>query len=472
MRKATIMVLLLILAPTAHAVPGTCTAVPLGPVEVESNAGSAAGVPRSYPTLGAAFAAINDGILHRGVITIDVCTNVTEGTTPATLNSSGAGSASYTSIVIRPVTTGLAISGSPDTGFGVIQLNGADNVTIDGDSPGTPGTGRDLTIANTAAPAVVATSVIRIATSTAVTSADNNTFRNLVLNGNVTGGNAPGITSFASSSAISDGIYVGGKGGTSTTSPPTAITTTQESAPSGATVNALVVDNNAINQCATGIHFRGAATSVSTGVTITNNTIGADAVPAPPDPPYTSPVTTVYQNGVAVYGTNAVTIMGNTIRNVLSYVAGKSGITLSQIGAGTVSVTNNTIRDVVSTNSGTSSVHGIRLSSMAGEYLVSGNTIRNVQGGSSARIAGIEASFSTSSASSIIERNSIERFTAEIPSRHGGLASPEVTTSRFATTRSPTSTARNPALGSSRPAPPRSGSTSSRETGTRFITTR
>ena len=231
----------------------------------------------TFTTLKGAFDAINLGT-HKGVIVISITANTTEGTTPATLNSSGAGSASYSSINIRPTNDGLSISGNPVTGFGVIQLKGADNVTIDGDNPNSNGTNRNLTVNNTTTNTVIANSCIRIATAANVTSADNIIIRNCNLNGNVTSGNSSSITSNTSSSNSSFGIYCGGNGGTTATDAPTAITSvTSNTALSGTTINNLTIDNNAINQCARAIVFNGAATSVSSGVTISNNIIGASA---------------------------------------------------------------------------------------------------------------------------------------------------------------------------------------------------
>ena len=103
----------------------------------------------SYTTLKAAFDAINLGT-HQGAIVINISANTTEGITPATLNSKDADPASYTSILIQPAVDGVSISGNPAAGFGVIHLNGADNVTINGDNPNTAGTNRNLTINNTA----------------------------------------------------------------------------------------------------------------------------------------------------------------------------------------------------------------------------------------------------------------------------------------------------------------------------------
>jgi len=172
-------------------------------VSLTATAGTATG---SFTTLNSAFAAINAGT-HQGVIEINISANCNEGTTPATLNSSGAGSASYTSVLIQPDADGVVITGNPTTGLGVIQLNGADNVTINGDNPNTGGINRNLTVSNTTTNTIIANSVIRIATSLFVTSADNNTIKNCVISGNVTGGNSSTITSATGSSNSSFGIY-------------------------------------------------------------------------------------------------------------------------------------------------------------------------------------------------------------------------------------------------------------------------
>src|SRR5690349_8113902 len=56
--------------------------------------------PTAYTTLKGAFDAVNGGI-HTGVINITVNANTTE-TAAAVLNASGSGSASYTSVLIKP----------------------------------------------------------------------------------------------------------------------------------------------------------------------------------------------------------------------------------------------------------------------------------------------------------------------------------------------------------------------------------
>jgi hypothetical protein len=165
----------------------TYTGVPVGVLPVTVTATGGVMSPTSYPTLREAFDAINTGT-HQGDIIIDIVSSTTEGSTPATLNGSGASAASYTSVLIRPVNDGVSISGNPAGGFGVVQLNGASNVTIDGDNPNTPGTNQDLTIQNTTTNTSIFSSVIRIALATSGSNhAGDNMIKNLNLVGNASG---------------------------------------------------------------------------------------------------------------------------------------------------------------------------------------------------------------------------------------------------------------------------------------------
>jgi hypothetical protein len=97
----------------------------------------------TYPSLRMAFSAINSG-RHTGDIDIQICASTNEIAT-AVLNASGTGSADYTSVTIYPTVTGKTISGN--LSGALIQLNGANNVTIDGrlNQAGA----KDLTIENT-----------------------------------------------------------------------------------------------------------------------------------------------------------------------------------------------------------------------------------------------------------------------------------------------------------------------------------
>jgi len=111
---------------------------------------------KSYICLKDAFAAINAGT-HTGVLDVRINTSTTEPAS-AVLNASGSGSASYTGINVYPTKTGLSVTGNLATPL--IDLNGADNVTIDGSVNGAEAA-KDLTITNTSTSAVAGTSTIR-----------------------------------------------------------------------------------------------------------------------------------------------------------------------------------------------------------------------------------------------------------------------------------------------------------------------
>jgi hypothetical protein len=105
-----------------------------------------------YPDLRRAFQSINDGI-HTGGITVKIHESTNE-TASATLNASGIVPASYTSINIFPTSSGLSVSGNIN--FPLIDLSGADNVTLDG-RVDTTGSVKDLNITNTSTEALAST---------------------------------------------------------------------------------------------------------------------------------------------------------------------------------------------------------------------------------------------------------------------------------------------------------------------------
>ena len=152
-------------------------------ISVTATAGTVG--PTAYASIAAAFTAINAGT-HQGAITISITASETEPVTPGFLNASGAGSASYTSVLIRPVIDGVVVQGAPTaTNKPVFWFNGADNVTIDGDNPNTAGTNRNLTIKNTVASATAGTSVITFRSAPAPgNGSDNNTVKNCIITGN------------------------------------------------------------------------------------------------------------------------------------------------------------------------------------------------------------------------------------------------------------------------------------------------
>jgi hypothetical protein len=135
-------------------------------IQVTASAGSGSA---SYNTLKETFDAINAGT-HQGAITIGITANTTE-TATATLNASGSGSASYTAIIINP-TGASTISGN--IAGPLINLNGADNVTINGLNTG----GDELTIENLNNSTSTGNSTIRFTNG-----ATNNTITNCTILG-------------------------------------------------------------------------------------------------------------------------------------------------------------------------------------------------------------------------------------------------------------------------------------------------
>ena len=325
--------------------------------------------PTFYTTVGAAFADINAG-LPQGAIAVAIQANTIE-TGPCVLNESGAGAATYTTVTVVPIVDGVTISGATPSGRGLIELNGADNVVIEGDNPNTGGINRNLTIQNTAANTTTYTSVVRIALSTLITSGDNNVVRNCILLGSATGRNTAAATSTTGSEHTTYGILVGGGASTvSNTTAPNAITSVSTTVGTGITAANFTVTNNSINSCARGVAVNGSAVTVVNALTITGNTIGSST---PADP------TTVYSRGISVQGFNAAAISGNTFQNIGFYVSTACmGIGIGEVSTGCANavIENNMVNTVENRNTGTYGAYGINL---AGG---SNHTVRNnfVQG--------------------------------------------------------------------------------------------
>jgi hypothetical protein len=297
-------------------------------VSVTATAGTVG--PTAYTTLGGAFTAINAGT-HQGAVTVSITASTSEGATAAVLNSSGAGSAVYTSVLIRPTVDGVTISGASVTGRGIIELNGSDNVTIDGDNPNTGGTNRNLTVQNTAANTITFTSVIRIALATSiVTSADNVTIKNLNLIGNATGRNVAGATSTTGTeNSVYAVLATAGASTVSATTAPSAIASVATTIGSPATAANLIIDNNSVSTVARGIAVQGSATTVFPGLTISNNTIGNATASA---------VDQVYSVGITAQGSANGSIAGNTVY-IESFLPSSTSAANRAIDVGGISAT-------------------------------------------------------------------------------------------------------------------------------------
>ncbi len=344
--------------------------------------------PTTYTTVNDAFAAINAGT-HQGAITINISSNTTEPGS-AVLNSTGAGAATYTSVLIQPTADAVTVSGATTTGRGLIELNGADSVTIDGDNPNTTGTNRNLTLQNTAANTVTFTSVVRIAmAATVVTSADNNTIRNLNIIGSSPGRNISTATSTTGSENTTFGFFAGPGGSTaSATTAPAPIASVLTGVAAGATASNLVVSNNNFTgSMARAINANGSATTVFPGLQINSNLIGNSAAGA---------VDQVTAIGITVQGSTNAIVFGNTV-----YVEGWVGSSAAthgiNVGVNSVNVSgatidSNKVSRVRSNIGSTFSAFGINLGG-GSNHIVQNNFVFDVKNDQTAGTGAFSTTF-------------------------------------------------------------------------------
>lgn len=352
------------------------------PVVVNSSGGTASA---SYATLQAGFSAINSGT-HTGTIAILIEGNTTE-TGSASLNASGSGSASYSSINVQPFGGARTISGSI-SGSGIIHLNGADNVTIDGLNSG----GNTLIITNSLNTNASATSTIRFTND-----AENNSIQNCTItgstiassgglilfgDGNVFGNNNNTIASNTISAEGSNlplfGIY--SNEGVSPGNSDNSVLNNNISDVFSATSSSVAIYLNAANSAWTisgnRIFQTGIRTATSgaiqraiyivsgTGYTISNNIIGYANSNGTSTTTYTSAAALRYTGIEISVGTStASSISGNTIAGISlttssSQNSGSGIFSGIYVNTGLVNVTNNTI-GIISTG-------GISFSSTAG----------------------------------------------------------------------------------------------------------
>lgn len=313
---------------------GICALQASAQVSVTSSAGTTG--PSSYTTLNSAFNAINAGT-HQGVINIAITGNTTEPATPTPLLASG-GTASYTAISIKPSGGNFVINSNaaPVTNRGVIELAGADNVTIDGDDPLTPGT-RNLSIV---AAQVSTSGVACIRLSSNSTSgadgADNNSIKNCIITGSRNSGttttNSYGIqfSNGVSTSSSTSGAY--------------------------SSLNTLI-QNNLITRCYYGINAIGTASYPSTGTKILDNVLGS-AVSA--ENIGFRGIIISYSAGTA--GASSAVISGNDIRvgnyTTSGYSATIAGIEISSSNPGCL-VSRNNIHDISQPSTSGYGAHGI-----------------------------------------------------------------------------------------------------------------
>ena len=321
-------------------------------VSVTSTAGTVG--PTLYATVSASFAAINAGT-HQGVITIAIVGNTTEPLLPTPLLQSASAS-NYTSILIRPSGGNFTVNSAatPTNNRGIIELNGADNVTIDGDDPSTPGT-RNLTIQAALSSNITACVRLSAANVSGSNGASNVTVRNCVLVGSRDG---------ALSTVVSYGINMSNYSTTTLTT--------------GATSNVnTVLENNDIRRCYVGIFANGGSSSFpNTGLIIRNNIIGSATAGE-----------NIGQRGIFVSNTatssGSAIIEGNDIRcgeySGTGYAANVYGIDIGANNFG-IRVVRNDVHDIQQSNTSGWAAIGIFISTATGNTsgFIQNNFIRDV----------------------------------------------------------------------------------------------
>lgn len=313
-------------------------------VDVTSTEGTPAA---SYATVNAAFVAINAGT-HQGAITMLVTASTTEPAATA-LVASGQGSASYTSVLIRPTAT-VTISGAPAASRAILEFNGADNVTINGDIAG-GSVGRDLTFINTAANTVVSSAIRLAGTTTGGLGATNITIENTVIIGNVDAANNSTTAQF--------GIYAAG----------TSTTTTLSLTGTGDNFDNLVIRNNEIKKAKVGIHIGGTTANQADGLVIEDNTIGSNTA-----------ADFVTYRGISVTGVVNPQIRGNTIFNIKSSIGGSSS-GIEVLGTSTnagITISRNLIYGIHNVNTGGWAANGINLNG-GNDHLVVNNVLYDLK---------------------------------------------------------------------------------------------
>ncbi len=311
-----------------------------GQVNVSASGGTGSG---SYTTLNAAFTAINAGT-HQGVINIAITGNTTEPTTPVPLLKSASPS-SYSSINIYPSGGNFIINSAsvPTTSRGIIELHGADNVTIDGDDPSTSGLQNLSIIVATNTSTATAAIVLGSKSTTGLDGATNNTIKNCI----ITGGRSS-VTSTTSSYGI-----VFSNNATATTVSPGSYSNTN-----------VLIQNNLITRAYHGIYAAGAnATYSNYNLQVLNNILGS-ATSA--NNIGSRGVYVTYSSDIA--GPSSAIIDGNDIRagdySTTGYSATIAGIEIGTVNAGCI-VKNNKIHDISQPTSSGYGSYGITITGSA-----------------------------------------------------------------------------------------------------------
>ncbi|WP_234111787.1 Calx-beta domain-containing protein [Chryseobacterium sp. R2A-55] len=293
-------------------------------------------VPGDYPTLtnaGGIFAAIN-AVGIAGDVTINIANNLTAETGTNSLNAFTGG---Y-SITIKPTGAARTISGTSTAAL--INLNGANNVTIDG-SLTAGGTTKDLTISNLSTGS--GASAIRF-----INGASNNTVKNSIITGRATG-TTSGVLVFSTSTAASgnNNNVISNNDITQGTSKPNIAIFNSGTAAKHNTNN-LVTRNRIFDFAAIGVSDAGN----SDGFTISNNDIFATSVS-------TASICGIWPNGTTI---KSPKYTGNKIHDLTTSLAtggavGINGYTIAT--PSTMEISNNMIWNLNNTNANPGTTNAI-----------------------------------------------------------------------------------------------------------------
>lgn len=268
----------------------------------------------SLTNAGGAFSWVNGNIVAANLV-FEIAGDLTAETGAVALNQwSETGAGGYT-VSIHP--TGAARIVSGNNAVGLVKLNGADRVTIDGSLSG--GTDRSLSFTNTNA--ATSATVLWIASAAAGNGANDVTIKNCVIYG--TGSTTLiGITS-------GSGTTLGGAG----------------EAPN----SNVVIHNNDIYAAQNAIYQSGNA-AFDQGWQITNNSFGSSVA-----------ANRLGFRGLILQNAQNAIISGNTIRGVYSSSSSTSAAYGIQIGTGASAMTiaGNTISDIRQTNTSGYAARGI-----------------------------------------------------------------------------------------------------------------
>lgn len=358
----------------AHpAVPSSTTVLP------SLNGTYTVGASGDFTTLTAAVNAYNTNCLEGPVVFLLTDNAYPAETFPITINANAFAS-SVNTLTIRPAAGATpVVSGSTATGQGLIRLNGADWVILDGSNT-VGGTTRDLTINNTST--ATNTAVIWVSSVNPTNGATNNTIRNT----NIIGGSNTTTSTF--------GIHISGQ----------TITTTS----TGDNNNNNQIANNAISRSYYGIYAAAGSASTSyTNLVIEENSIGSDA----------GATEQIGQRGIQLQQVDNAQVVGNTIFNIIgSTPINPTGIFLGT-GVRNSAILANDIRSIRYTGTGGYGGKGIDVQSNlpAVNLLIANNFISDISGDgwsafTSDAIIGIRLGTGTAQGSINVFNNSIHLF--------------------------------------------------------------